>query len=138
MIGQAPQPQRGRTKVLAHPALPTLQITLRPVRRCADTGRMGHCAESTNWRCRVPSVGPILTAMKKRALAALLWFYAAWYAGAMVAHVLGLSPALGPILGVAAAAIVAGDPRRLIWSRTSAHTDRTAPATTGQQLQHPA
>lgn len=82
------------------------------------------------------SVGPILTDMKKRALAALLWFYAAWYAGAVVAHFLGLSPALGPILGTAAAAIVAGDPRRLIWSRTSARDDRTAPATTGQQLQH--
>lgn len=75
--------------------------------------------------------------MKKRALAALLWFYAAWYAGAMVADVLGLSPALGPILGVAAAAIVAGDPRRVIWSRTAAPTERTGPATTGQQLQHP-
>ena len=55
--------------------------------------------------------------MKTRAAAALLWFYAAWYAGGMVAHVLGLSPALGPILGAAAAAIVAGDPRRIIWSR---------------------
>jgi hypothetical protein len=55
--------------------------------------------------------------MKKRALAALLWFYSAWYLGAMVAHVLGLSDALGPIFGAAAAAIVAGDPRRIIWTR---------------------
>ena len=75
--------------------------------------------------------------MKKRAVAALLWFYAAWYAGAMVAHFLGLSPALGPILGTAAAAIVAGDPRRLIWSRTPARDDRSAPTTTVQQIQHP-
>ena len=58
--------------------------------------------------------------MKKRVLAAVLWFYAAWYTGAMVAHFLGLSPALGPILGTAAAAIVAGDPRHLIWSRRAA------------------
>jgi hypothetical protein len=55
--------------------------------------------------------------MKKRALAAVLWFYAAWYVGAVTAHYLGLSEALGPILGTAAAAIVAGDPRRLIWNR---------------------
>ncbi len=75
-------------------------------------------------------------AMKKRTLAALLWFYAAWYGGAMVAHVLGLSPVLGPILGTAAAAIVAGDPRRLIWSRTPIHDDRAAsrPASQGRQL----
>jgi hypothetical protein len=61
----------------------------------------------------------MLRAMKKRALAALLWFYAAWYCGALAAHFLGLSEALGPILGTAAAAIIAGDPRRLIWSRTT-------------------
>jgi hypothetical protein len=57
--------------------------------------------------------------MKKRALAAVLWFYSTWYAGAMVAHMLGLSEALGPILGTAAAAIIAGDPRGIIWSRTT-------------------
>ena len=62
----------------------------------------------------------MLPAMKKRAFAALLWFYAFWYAGAMIASMLGVSPALGPILGTAAAAIVAGDPRRMIWSRRQA------------------
>jgi len=55
--------------------------------------------------------------MKKRALAAVLWFYSMWYAGAMIAQVVGLSPALGPILGTAAAAIIAGDPRGIIWAR---------------------
>jgi hypothetical protein len=55
--------------------------------------------------------------MKKRALAAVLWFYSTWYAGAMIAHVLGLSEALGPILGTAAAALIAGDPRGVIWTR---------------------
>lgn len=74
--------------------------------------------------------------MKKRAVAAILWFYAAWYAGAMVAHMLGLSSVLGPILGTAAAAIVAGDPRRLIWSRASAASDRTT--ATGYQVQNAA
>jgi hypothetical protein len=55
--------------------------------------------------------------MKKRALASMLWFYSIWYAGAMIASALGISPALGPILGAAAAAIVAVDPRGLFWAR---------------------
>ena len=55
--------------------------------------------------------------MKKRAAAAILWFYAGWYAGASIAFVAGLSPVLGPILGIAAAAIVGVDPRRMIWTR---------------------
>ena len=56
--------------------------------------------------------------MKKRVLAAILWFYAGWYAGALIAVVLGISPALGPIIGVAAAGLFVGDPRRIIWSRS--------------------
>ena len=75
--------------------------------------------------------------MKKRASAALLWFYAAWYLGAMIAHMLGLSPVLGPILGTAAAAIVAGDPRRIIWTRMSALTASRL-AAIGQDLHNPA
>jgi hypothetical protein len=69
----------------------------------------------------------MLLGMKKRALAAVLWFYSVWYAGAMIAHVLGLSPALGPILGTAAAAIVAGDPRGFIWARRGGTGARTNP-----------
>jgi hypothetical protein len=57
--------------------------------------------------------------MKKRAVSAVLWFYTGWYAGAMIAHALGLSIALGPLLGVAAAALIAGDPRGIIWNRSS-------------------
>jgi hypothetical protein len=55
--------------------------------------------------------------MKKRAAAAILWFYAGWYAGASIAFIAGLSPVLGPILGAAAATFVAGDPRHVIWTR---------------------
>ena len=55
--------------------------------------------------------------MKKRILATFLWFYAGWYAGAILAEFLGVSQLLGPIIGMAAAALVAGDPRRIIWSR---------------------
>ena len=61
--------------------------------------------------------------MTKRVLAAMLWFYTGWYAGAMVAEFLGLSPVLGPLIGAAAAGLIAGDPRRIIWtSRASAPT----------------
>jgi len=55
--------------------------------------------------------------MTKRVLATLLWFYAGWYAGAMTAALFGISPALGPIFAVAAAAIIGGDPRGIIWGR---------------------
>jgi hypothetical protein len=54
--------------------------------------------------------------MKKRILATFLWFYAGWYAGAILAEMLGVSQLLGPIVGMAAAALVAGDPRRIIWT----------------------
>ena len=70
----------------------------------------------------------MLRAMKKRALSAVLWLYAGWYLGAMIAHQFDLSPALGPILGVAAAAIIAGDPRRIIWHRAQPTELRTEPA----------
>ena len=54
--------------------------------------------------------------MLKRVLAALLWFYAGWYAGNVLADLVGVSMMLGPIIGAAAAALVAGDPRRIIWT----------------------
>ncbi len=54
--------------------------------------------------------------MKKRLFAAFLWFNAGWYAGAMLAEILSLSPALGPIIGVAAAGLIFGDPFRRIWA----------------------
>ena len=60
--------------------------------------------------------------MKKRITAAILWFYAGWFAGAVLAFALGLSPALAPILATAAAAFVAGDPGRLIWAQRAAPT----------------
>ncbi|HET9346937.1 MAG TPA: hypothetical protein VFO05_14690 [Candidatus Limnocylindrales bacterium] len=67
--------------------------------------------------------------MKKRVLSAVLWFYCGWYAGAMIAHVAGISVALGPILGVAAAALIAGDPRGIIW-RPKAPEPTAEPALT--------
>lgn len=70
--------------------------------------------------------------MTKRILAAFLWFYTGWYAGAMLAELLSVSPALGPIIGVAAAGLIVGDPRGMIWKRrtvlsTSSRTASSAP-----------
>ena len=66
----------------------------------------------------------ILLVMKKRVAAALLWFYTGWVAGSLLTMVIGVSPVLGPILGIAAAALVAGDPRRVIWARSAAEQTR--------------
>ena len=54
--------------------------------------------------------------MNQRIAAGVLWLFAGWYLGNIVAFYFGISDLLGPILGVAGAAIVAGDPLRLIWS----------------------
>ena len=58
--------------------------------------------------------------MTKRILAAMLWFYAGWYAGAILADFLGVSVLLGPIIGAAAAGLMVGDPRRIIWTARTA------------------
>ena len=66
--------------------------------------------------------------MSKRILAAFLWFYTGWYAGAMLAEILSVSPALGPILGAAAAGLIVGDPRGMIWKRQTIRS-ASAPST---------
>jgi hypothetical protein len=76
------------------------------------------------WRS---AIGRTLPDMKKRIAAAFLWFYVGWYAGALIADISGISPVLGPLLGATAAALIAGDPRRIIWAaRPSAPTTSTA------------
>ena len=57
--------------------------------------------------------------MKKRILAAFLWFYAGWYGGALLADFIGVSPLLGPVIGAVTAALIVGDPRHLIWKARS-------------------
>ena len=69
--------------------------------------------------------------MTKRALAAILWFFAGWYAGALIALLLGVSPYFGPVLGTVAAALIAGDPFHLIWSRHRAEDAVEASTSTG-------
>ena len=60
--------------------------------------------------------------MNKRLIAGVLWLFAGWYLGNIVAFQLGLSDLLGPVLGIAAAVLVAGDPFGLIWDRAAART----------------
>lgn len=55
--------------------------------------------------------------MKKRIAATVLWFYAGWFAGSALAFMAGLTPALGPIVAIVGAGIVAADPRHRIWVR---------------------
>ena len=66
--------------------------------------------------------------MTKRVVAAFLWFYTGWYAGAMIAAFIGINPAFGPILGVAAAGLVIVDPRQMFWARPAAAEVAPAPA----------
>jgi hypothetical protein len=64
--------------------------------------------------------------MKKRAAAGVLWFYAGWYAWAMVASLVGLPGALGPIVGAGLGAFVALDPIGRVWR--SSIGDAASPA----------
>jgi hypothetical protein len=74
--------------------------------------------------------------MRRRAAAAVLWFFSMWYAGATLAYLIGLSPALGPILGTAAAALIAGDPRGIIWTWTP-KVAKPRSASRGRAIQTP-
>jgi len=53
--------------------------------------------------------------MSKRIAAAVLWFAVGWYAGAYLAFYLGIADVIGPILGITAAMLFAGDPLKVIW-----------------------
>jgi len=68
----------------------------------------------------LPALERTMSDMKKRTLAAILWFYTGWYAGAMLAEFIGVGAALGPIIGAAAAGLVFADPRRIIWTAQAA------------------
>jgi hypothetical protein len=64
--------------------------------------------------------------MGKRILAGILWFFAGWYLGAFVAHLMGQPDVLGPIWGASAAFLFAVDPKGYIWTRP---TPEAMPAT---------
>ena len=58
--------------------------------------------------------------MKKRVVAASLWFLAVAYLWNLVATITGVSTAPSLLVAFAAAMIVAGDPMRRIWREPDA------------------
>lgn len=76
-------------------------------------------AASNQYDSPIPVVRswPDTLPMHKRVAAAVLWLLAGWTAGSFLTFTIGVSPLLGPILGIAGAALFAGDPRRIIWTR---------------------
>ena len=62
----------------------------------------------------------------KRVAVSFLWFYTGWYAGSMVASLIGVPDLLGPIVGIAAGFLVAFDPRHVIWPTARASTEAVA------------
>jgi hypothetical protein len=60
--------------------------------------------------------------MKKRILATALWFFAGWYAGAIVAWMIGVDAPIGLVVGFAAGAFVGWDPRHLFWGPSPARS----------------
>jgi hypothetical protein len=55
--------------------------------------------------------------LKRRLVAAIAWFLVGWYAWSILALLFGAPEIPGPVFGAAIAALIAGDPRRIIWTR---------------------
>jgi hypothetical protein len=54
--------------------------------------------------------------MLMRTAAGLLWFFASWMIGGVVALATGVPGWMAPLIGVAVGAFVAADPIRLMWA----------------------
>ncbi len=61
--------------------------------------------------------------MSKRVAAGVLWFFAAWYAWNIIATIIGVSEAPGPVFGLLAAVLLAGDPFGRIWAKAPETAD---------------
>jgi hypothetical protein len=61
--------------------------------------------------------------MAKRVIAFLLWGFTAWYAMAYVVEFTGGPALVAPVVGLTVGALIAVDPRHLIWNRR----EHTAP-----------
>jgi hypothetical protein len=53
--------------------------------------------------------------MKLRIVSAVLWFFAGWGVAGTVAISLGLNQAVGPLVGIAWAALIVIDPKDVVW-----------------------
>jgi hypothetical protein len=63
--------------------------------------------------------------MTLRIVSAVLWFFAGWFVAGTIAMNLGLNQAVGLLVGIAWAALVAIDPMDVVWrvgKRSSAPT----------------
>ncbi|GEM_PF-3107840 len=61
--------------------------------------------------------------MNKRLAAGILWLFAGWYLGNLIAFQFALPTMFGPTLGLFATLAVAGDPFGLIWKRAARATE---------------
>lgn len=84
---------------------------------CQGLVGLGVASTSVAWLTSsgAAMVGP----MNKRLIAGVLWLFAGWYLGNILAYHLGLSDYVGPVLGIVAAVMVAGDPFGLLWGRAA-------------------
>ena len=71
--------------------------------------------------------------MFKRAVAALLWFYASVWALNFVSAFTGMPHLYGLVMGAAVAAFVGLDPFRMIWA-ASKTADRAEPVSVGERF----
>jgi hypothetical protein len=53
--------------------------------------------------------------MKLRIASAILWFLAGWLAVGSIAIHVGVNPVVGPLVGIAWAALVVIDPKDVVW-----------------------
>ncbi len=60
-----------------------------------------------------------LSTRKLRVLSTVLWFFAGWYIANFAVVLFGANAMLGPIVGISAAALIGGDPFRVLWTRRS-------------------
>ena len=66
--------------------------------------------------------------MKKRLLATVLWFYAAWYGWSILADMTGMPGLAGPVIALAVAVFVGMDPMHRIWTKRPASESAALPA----------
>lgn len=59
----------------------------------------------------------------KRIAVGALWLFSFWYLGSIVAALVGVPDVVGPVLGMAAGAVVVLDPRHVIWKPGPATTN---------------
>lgn len=63
-----------------------------------------------------------LPTAKLRVLSTVLWFFAGWYVANFAVAFFGASTLIGPIVGIAAAVLIGGDPFHLLWTTRPTRT----------------